>query len=90
MAERDLGDKYLWKCGIYELVMNQLNQKYGSLGPKLKQVSQKCLRLQGAEQGPEEPPGQTDRQVGITIQPCNNHHQGSVLILLAPMWHVLY
>lgn len=27
VAERDLGEKYLWQCGISEMAMNEQNQK---------------------------------------------------------------
>ena len=27
VAKRDFGDKYLWQCGISEVVINQLNLK---------------------------------------------------------------
>ena len=49
LAKRDFGDKYLWKCEISEVVINQLNlkkKKNRSLSHKLKWRRLKYLELE--------------------------------------------
>ena len=43
LAKRDFGDKYLWKCEISEVVINQLNLK------KKKQIPESQVEMEETE-----------------------------------------
>ena len=49
VGKRDFGDKYLWLCGISEMVINQLNLKNRSPSRRLKWGSLRYLVPQGAK-----------------------------------------